>query len=158
MPARGRFQLAYWAPRVFFVLAVLAQLYFIRRGYSDPHKHFAFQPFNESDTVQADISRVTVDGRRIPVTEPWFGYRWRTLVRERGLGHVHQMMHAGSGARSAIASLQVAIDWVADHTPLDHETHYYHARVTYYHNTRGPFIVELESKRRTAVALAEAGR
>jgi hypothetical protein len=139
------------------VLAVVTQLYFIARGYSDPHKHFAFQPFNESDTIQAEIVRVTVDGRRVPVTRRWSGYRWRELVRERGLGRVHRTMHANSGARSAIASLQTALDWVADHTPRDIETLYYHARVTYHHNTRGPFVVELQSKRRplpsaTAVA------
>lgn len=151
MPAAGRSPLSYWAPRVFFVAAVLAQLFFIHRAYDDPHKRFGFQPYNESDTIQASIVRVTADGRRIPVTRPWFGYRWHRLVRSRGLSRIHRLGHASSGARSVIAFLDAALDWVAEHTPRDRETLYYHARVTYFHNTRGPQTVELESKRRSLV-------
>ena len=64
----------WWLPRLLFVAVVVLQLYFIHRGYDDPHKHFAFQPFNESDKWKAKIVRVTADGRRISVRKPWFGY------------------------------------------------------------------------------------
>ena len=48
-----------------FIIAVLTvQLGFAINGYRDPHKFFAFQPFNESSTWQADIVRVTWDGER----------------------------------------------------------------------------------------------
>ncbi len=153
MPSRPRTPLRYWLPRVFFAAAVVGQLALIHRAYDDPHKRFGFQPYNESDTFRAKIVRVTRDGDRIPVTRPWFGYRWHELVRSRGLGRAHRLRHAGSGARSVITFLDAALDWVADNTPRDDETLYYHARVVYYHNTRGPHFVELESKRR---ALAEA--
>jgi len=145
-------------PRVFFVVVVLGQLYFIQRGYRDPHKHFAFQPYNESDEYHATVERVTVDGRRVPVTEPYFGYRWHELVRTRGLGFPGRTLHAGSGARAVIAFLDEALDWVADHTPRDRETLYYQARVRYRHNTRGPFVVELQSKRRAVDGRAQVGR
>ena len=37
--------------------------------------------FPESSTWQADIVRVTDDGQRIPITEPWAGYRWARAGR-----------------------------------------------------------------------------
>ncbi|MCA9616214.1 MAG: hypothetical protein KC586_25840, partial [Myxococcales bacterium] len=60
-------------PRLFFAVVVVAQVYFVARGTGDPHKHFAWRPFNESDTWSADIVRVTRDGRRVPIEEPWAG-------------------------------------------------------------------------------------
>jgi hypothetical protein len=62
-------------PRLVFSIAVALQLYFIVRGYSDPHKHFAFQPFNDFDVWRASIVRVTYRGARIEVEQPWSGYR-----------------------------------------------------------------------------------
>ena len=41
--------------------------------------------FPESSTWRADVVRVTADGRRVPVEQPWSGYRWDELVPDRGL-------------------------------------------------------------------------
>ena len=62
-----------WARRVVVAIVVLAQLGFVARGYVADHKEFAFQMFPESSTWSADIVRVTTDGRRVPVSEPWAG-------------------------------------------------------------------------------------
>ena len=64
------------AARVFFVGAIAVQLFFVVRGYRDPHKHFAFQPFNESSTWRAEIYRVLAGGRRVSLRDGWAGYRW----------------------------------------------------------------------------------
>ena len=53
------------------VVVLLVQVGFALNGYRDPHKFFAFQPFNESSTWRADIVRVTWDGERVPVDEDW---------------------------------------------------------------------------------------
>ena len=148
MAARGIQRARGILTRLCFVSVVSAQVYFIQRAPSDPHKHFAFRPFAESDTFRAQIVRVTADGRRIPVLRPWYGYRWDELVRDRGLAHPEHFAHASSGARSVIAFLTEALDWVADRTPRDTETAYYSARVVYFHNRRGPFEVTLESHKR----------
>lgn len=67
--------------RGFVAAVLLGQAALLVRGYSDPHKLFAFQPFNESSTWRADVVRVTVDGRRIPIEHEWpGGYRWDELV------------------------------------------------------------------------------
>lgn len=145
----GRGRIRRLGARLCFAVVAAGQLYFIHRGDTDPHKHFAFRPFQESDTFRAEIVRVTVDGRRVPVQEPWAGYRWHELVRERGLGHPERLSHASSGARSVIAFLDEALDWVAEHTPRDHDTLHYDAQVTYFHNRRGPFHVSLRSRTRT---------
>jgi hypothetical protein len=64
-----------------FVAGVLAvQVGFAINGYRDPHRFFAFQPFNESSTWSADIVRVTWDGERLPIEDGWAGYRWSSLV------------------------------------------------------------------------------
>ncbi len=56
-----------------FVVAVLAtQLGFALNGYREPHKFFAFQPFNESSTWKADIVRVTWGGERM-LDRGWLG-------------------------------------------------------------------------------------
>lgn len=146
MSPRGRIRRI--GARLVFATVALGQLYFIHRADADPHKHFAFRPFQESDTFRADIVRVTVDGRRVSVREPWAGYRWHDLVRERGLAHPERLSHASSGARSVIAFLDEALDWVAEHTPRDQETLHYAAEVTYFHNRRGPFHVSLRSRAR----------
>ena len=68
------------------VLAVVAlQLGLVVRGYSSDHKQFAFQMFPESSTWRADVVRVTADGRRVPVEQPWAGYRWNALVGDGSL-------------------------------------------------------------------------
>src|SRR5262245_29589402 len=73
------------AARVFFFTVIAAQSWFVIRGYRDPHKHFAFQPFSESSTWRAEIVRVLRDGRRVSIRGGWEGYRWEQLVRGRGL-------------------------------------------------------------------------
>ena len=59
--------------RVAVVAVVAAQAFFVVRGYWSAHKEFAFQMFPESSTWRAEIVRVTDDGQRIPITEPWDG-------------------------------------------------------------------------------------
>lgn len=128
--------------RLVFVTAVALQLYFVVRGYSDPHKHFAFQPFNEFDVWRADVVRVTYRGARYPVEQPWAGYTWSRLIQgDRGLDQPGVRKAASSGIRSLRVFLQQALDYVADHTPHDNETHHYEATLYYSHNG-GPERVE----------------
>ncbi len=123
----------------------------IVRGYDDPHRVFAFHMFNESSVWEADIVRVTVDGGRVPIDEPWpGGYRWATLVPERGLAYPQFRHHADAGVDSTLAYLDAALDWVAANTPADPETRYLEAIVTYDRNTHGDRIVVLRSIDRAA--------
>ena len=137
------------AVRTVFAIVVLGQVALIVHGYRDPHKRFAFQPFSESSTWRADITRVLADGRRIPVNGPWHGYEWTQLVRERGLGFYRGMHHADSGVDSVLDFLQRALDWVALNTPNDRETLYFEARVVYHRNRKGPHTVTLRSVERS---------
>jgi hypothetical protein len=136
--------------RVFLWTVLAAQLYFVVRGYWDPHKRFAFQMFHEASRWEAHVVRVTRDGKRVPVEKEWHGYRWSRLVRCCGLDHPRGMRHARRGIDSTLAYLRHAMDWVADHTPADPDTLYYEAKATYVRNGRGPFEVVLQSKRRFA--------
>ena len=121
--------------RRMIVLAVVAlQLGLVVRGYSSDHKQFAFQMFPESSTWRADVVRVTADGRRVPVEQPWAGYRWNALVGDVGLQNPSLEHHADAGLDNQLAFLRSALNWVADHTPRDHETRYLEARVTAWHN------------------------
>jgi hypothetical protein len=132
-----------------FVVGVLAvQVGFAVNGYRDPHKFFAFQPFNESSTWRADIVRVTWDGERKPVADDWAGYRWNTLVGMPALTGFARTRHASYGIDATIAFLADALDWVATNTPADHETRYLEATVTYHRNTRGPQVTVLRSVER----------
>ncbi len=120
-----------------FVVAVLAvQVGFALNGYRDPHKYFAFQPFNESSTWQADIVRVTWDGRRVPIEGGWAGYQWNELVGLPALRNPSQERHASNGVAATVDYLDEALDWVAVHTPDDTETRYFEATVTTVRNTR----------------------
>jgi hypothetical protein len=127
-----------WGRRVAVVAVVALQLTFVVRGYSSPHREFAFQMFPDSSTWQAEIVRVTADGRRVPIEEPWFGYRWSRLAPDRGLAIPGRRHHADAGLRGQIAFLEAAMDWVARHTPGDTETRYLEAVVTTWHNTDPP--------------------
>jgi hypothetical protein len=121
------------------VVAVVAiQLGFIVRGYSSDHKEFAFQMFPESSTWRADVVRVTADGRRVPVEQPWSGYRWSELVPNVGLRYPGVRHHAYAGLDNQLAFLDSALDWVATNTPRDDETRYLEARVTAWHNDDPP--------------------
>ena len=124
--------------RVVVIAVVVLQLFFVVRAYWSAHQEFGFQMFNESTTWQADIVRVTADGRRIPVTQEWDGYTWPALVHARYLGYPELRQHADAGIDNQLAFLDEALDYVASHTPRDDETLYYEATVTYWKNTHGP--------------------
>ena len=131
--------------RVVVVAVVAAQAFFVARGYWSSHKEFAFQMF-----PRAEITRVTADWQRIPITEPWDGYRWGELVDSRGLSTPSERHHADAGLDNQLAFLDAALDWVAVHTPLDTETQYLEAVVTTWHNTDDPQVVVLRSVDRSA--------
>ena len=129
------------------VVALQAAL--LIRGISSDHKEFAFRMFPESSTWRADIVRVTVDGRRVPIDEEWpGGYRWSDLVDSRGLSTPAVRRHADAGVANQLAFLRSALDWVAAHTPRDHETRYLEARVTSSRNTHEPHTVVYRSDER----------
>jgi hypothetical protein len=134
--------------RVVFIGVIVLQLVFVVRAYSAPHKEFGFQMFPEASSWQADIVRVTVDGERVPINEPWFGYEWNVLVRGRGLGSPWHRHHADAGLDNQIAFLDEALQWVAANTPRDTETRYYEATVTTWYNMRGPSTEFMRSPER----------
>jgi hypothetical protein len=129
-------------------VVVVLQVLLVARGYWSDHREFAFQMFPESSTWQADVVRVTGDGRRVPIDEPWSGYRWDELVTGRGLSYPDVRHHADAGLDNQLAFLDAALDWVAAHTPRDRETRYLEARVTAWHNDDPPHVVVLRSRTR----------
>lgn len=132
--------------RAFVAVVLLGQAVLVGRSYADPHNFFGFQPFNESSEWRADIVRVTADGRRVPIDEPWpGGYRWDDLVDWGVLEQPHRRKHAYSGLDASLDFLHEALDWVADHTPRDTETRYLEATVQGWRNTRGPEVRVLRS-------------
>ena len=132
--------------RAFVVVVLVGQALLVVRSYWDPHNFFGFQPFNESSTWRADIVRVTADGRRVPIEEPWpGGYDWDELVGWGVLQHPDRLKHAYSGLAASLDFLQESLEWVADHTPADAETLYLEAEVTGFRNTRGPRPAVLRS-------------
>jgi hypothetical protein len=137
-----------WARRIVVVVVVVVQVAFVVRAYYSAHTEFGFQMFPESSTWQADIVRVTDDGRRIPISDPWDGYRWSQMVRSRGLSSPGVRHHADAGLDNQLAFLDAALDYVADHTPRDTETRYLEAVVTTWHNTDDPKTVVLRSQDR----------
>jgi hypothetical protein len=141
-----------WARRVVVAVVVIAQVGLVVRGYWSDHREFAFQMFPESSTWQADVVRVTTDGRRIPVAEPWAGYRWSELAPDRGLAFPGRRRHADAGLDNQVAFLASALDYVALHTPRDTETAYLEAVVTTWHNSDDPATVVLRSVRRDVPA------
>lgn len=138
------------AARAGFVAVVAVQVGFALNGYREPHKFFAFQPFNESSTWSAEIVRVTWDGERIPIEGTWGdgAYEWNTLVDMAALRDPGRLRHAYMGVGATVDFLDDALDWVANHTPADHETRYLEATVTFYENTRGPEHTVLRSVER----------
>ena len=75
--------------------------------------------------------------------------RWNTLVDMPAL-RVLAAPPRVYGVGATIAFLDDALDWVATHTPADHETRYLEATVTYYQNTRGPKVTVLRSVERAS--------
>jgi hypothetical protein len=131
--------------RVVVVGVVALQCGLVARGYWADHKQFAFQMFPESSTWRADVVRVTADGRRVPIEDPWSGYRWDELVRSRGLRYPSVRHHADAGLANQLAFLEAALDWVAGNTPRDGETRYLEATVTAWHNADPPRVQLLRS-------------
>jgi hypothetical protein len=128
------------------VVAVVAlQLGFIVRAYFSDHKEFGFQMFPEASTWRADVVRVTADGRRVPIEQPWSGYRWADLVPNVGLRYPGFRHHAYAGVDNQLAFLDSALDWVAANTPRDDETRYLEAQVTAWHNDDPPVEEVLRS-------------
>jgi hypothetical protein len=126
---------------VVFVAVVVLQLGLVVRAYSSDHKVFGFQMFPEASTWQAEVVRVTRDGRRVPVEQPWSGgYRWNSLLGGVGLQNPAVRHHADAGLNNQLAFLRSSLDWVAGHTPRDHETRYLEARVTSWHNDDPPRV------------------
>ena len=131
--------------RSVFIAVVLLQVFFVVRAYWAPHKEFGFQMFPEASSWQADIVRVTADGDRVPVEQPWFGYQWGQLVPNRGLSSPWRRRHADAGLDNQLAFLDEALGWVAKNTPRDTETRYYEATVTTWYNMGGPETTVLRS-------------
>jgi hypothetical protein len=136
------------ARRVIVLAVVAAQLGFVVRGYLSDHKQFAFQMFPESSTWRADVVRVTDHGRRVPIEQPWAGYRWDALVGDVGLQSPSLQHHADAGLDNQLAFLRSALDWVAANTPRDHSTRYLEARVTSWHNADPPRVTVYRSHAR----------
>jgi hypothetical protein len=137
-----------WARWVVVVTVLGAQAFLVARAHWAPHKEFGFQMFPESSTWRADVVRVTADGRRRPVSEPWDGYRWSALVPNRGLAFPSNRHHADAGLDNQLAFLAAALDYVATHTPADDDTRYLEATVTAWHNDDEPHVVVLRSVER----------
>lgn len=112
-----------------------------------PKHVFAFRMFPEASTWEAEVVRVTHEGRRIPVDQPWAdgAYQWAAMVTDGSLERPAGQRHADNGLDSVLDDLQRALDWIAANTPLDSETRYYEAVVTAYRNTRGPEVTVLRS-------------
>jgi len=137
-----------WARRIVFVGLVALQLTMVVRAYWAPHKEFGFQMFPESSQWQAEIVRVTDDGERISIEEPWDGYEWRELVAGRGLTSPWRRQHADAGVDNQLELLSEALDWVASNTPADDETRHLEATVTVWHNLGAPTTVVIRSEER----------
>ncbi|MFP5320957.1 MAG: hypothetical protein ACLGIC_03830 [Acidimicrobiia bacterium] len=138
--------------RGFVALVLVGHGALLARGYVDPHKLFAFQPFNESSVWRTDVVRVTVDGRRVPIEEDWpGGYDWDELVGWGVLERPAAARHAYSGVGASVDFFAESLDWVADHTPDDHETLRLEAVVESWRNTRGPTVEVFRSADREEV-------
>jgi hypothetical protein len=133
-----------------FLAVVVLQLALIGRAYSSDHKVFGFQMFPEASTWQAEVVRVTRDGQRVPVSQPWAGYDWNGLVGGVGLQNPSVRHHADAGLNNQLAYLRSSLNWVADHTPRDHDTRYLEARVTSWHNDDPARVVVYRSHDRDA--------
>jgi hypothetical protein len=133
---------------VVVVAVVAVQVGLIARGYWSDHKQFAFQMFPESSTWRAEVVRVTADGQRVPIEQPWSGYRWDELVQDRGLRYPSVRHHADAGLDNQLAFLDAALDWVAENTPRDSETRYLEATVTSWHNDDAPEVEVMRSPQR----------
>lgn len=130
----------WWARRAVIALVVGLQLMAAAYAYHVPTKVFGWQMFNASSDWRAEIVRITSEGERHDVQEPWpGGYAWGDLVTGRGLDHPFVRIHASAGLDSTFNVLQHALDYVATNTPSDDQTVRLETAVTYWDNGRGPF-------------------
>jgi hypothetical protein len=128
---------------------LLLQIAMIVRAYGADHAFFGFQMFPETSEWSAEIVRVDHAGVEHDIRDPWpGGYSWGEMVNARGLGVPWRLHPADAGMRSTLDFLDHALDWVAEHTPRDHETERLVARVTYWRNGLGPITVTLTSSPR----------
>ncbi len=128
-----------------FVAFVVVQLSLVVRAYWAPHHEFGYQMFPEATEWRADIVRVTSQGESIPIEQPWAGYEWNRLVRDRGLSSPWRRHHADAGLDNQLAFLDEALEWVVENTPADSETLYIEATVTSWYNLRSPTTVIMRS-------------
>ncbi|RMH78791.1 MAG: hypothetical protein D6683_07150 [Actinomyces sp.] len=133
---------------VTLVGAVAVHLALIVNGGADPHKRFGFRPFEDSDVWQAEIVRVTADGRRLPVDDGTWVYDWNELVGVGSLASPWRPGHARGGARAIVDLLDRALDWVVRHIPDDPDTVRLEARVTVIHNRHDPRVIILTGDER----------
>jgi hypothetical protein len=131
--------------RIGFLGVIVLQLFFVARAYWAPHKEFGFQMFPEASSWQAEIVRVTADGKRVPIEEEWFGYEWNDMVRGRGLSSPWRRHRADAGVDNQVAFLDEALDWVAENTRRDTETAHIEAIVTTWYNLGHPETTTLRS-------------
>lgn len=137
--------------RILATLIVGVQLTLIVAAYPAPHPVFGFQMFPESSTWRADIVRVTPDGRRIDVRDDWpGGYRWGDLAPMRGLADPFSRSHADTGLDSQIDFFEHALQWAADHTPLDTQSVRLEADVTVWYNDDPPRTFTIRTRDRDA--------
>jgi hypothetical protein len=128
---------------------IVLQAAMVVRAYGADQKVFGFQMFPESSRWTADIVRVTSDGDRVPITEPWpGGYRWAELVPSRGLSHPGADNHASAGIDSTLEFFAKALVWVAMNTPDDTDTVYLEATVVFTRNGAPPETLVLRSPER----------
>lgn len=105
------------------VLVVLGSLAGVIVGQLGTSRIFAWQMFPETSTRHAEIVRVTTQGDVVDISAPWpGGYRWPTLVEGTGMESVTVPGAASYGVDVTTERLQRTLDWVALHTPDDHET------------------------------------
>ena len=148
----GRRSRGWWLRRAIVLAVVTAQVFAAVWAYQIPNKVFGWQMFNASSHWQAEIVRVTADGGRHDVREPWpGGYTWEGLVHGRGLDRPFTRAHASAGLDSTFSFFQKSLDWVAANTLADPETVRIEATVTYWDNGRGPFTRVLTSPARVEV-------
>jgi hypothetical protein len=136
-----------WVRRIVFVGLVVVQVGMVVRAYWAPHMEFGYQMFPEASEWQAEIVRVTTDGERVSIAEPWSGYEWNRLVGGRGLINPWLRDHADAGVDNQLEFLDEALHWVAANTPNDTETVRLEADVTVWRNLGDPEHVTMTVER-----------
>ncbi len=143
----------WWARRFVIASVVAVQITAVVAAYGTTHTPLGWQMFPASDEWEAEIVRVTVDGERRDIRDPWpGGVQWSTVVRNHGLADPFRRHPATYGIETTLDFLEGALEWVAHHTPDDSETIRLEAVVTYWENGRGPHRAVLVSSDREEAA------